>query len=177
MNVTRMRPSAPTPALLLLLTLLLAACGSTKPPPPTRITATLTASDHINPNEMGQPSPLVVRVYELKNLDQFNAADFFTLYDSDQQALAQSLVARRELSVKPGETTKVEGSASGSEATRFVGVFAAYREGQASTWRASAPVVASAVNLPLFLLDVNSVSLKDQPPPTPETNGSWWWPF
>lgn len=168
---------APQKPTLLLLVLLTAACGSTKPPPPTRITTTLSASEQINPNALSQPSPVVVRVYELKNLDQFTAADFFTLYDSDQQALAQSLVARRELSVKPGETVKIEGNASGSEATKFVGVFAAYREGQASTWRASVPVVANAVNLPLFNLDVNSVSLKDEPPPKPETNGSWWWPF
>lgn len=164
-------------ASLLLLVLLVSACGSSAPPPPTKITATLTASEQINPNALGQPSPLVVRVYELKNLDQFNAADFFTLYDNDQQALAQTLVARRELSVKPGETVKVEGAASGSEATKFLGIFAAYREGQAATWKTSALIVASAVNLPLFMLDVNSVSLKDQPPPKPETNGSWWWPF
>ncbi|WP_042444188.1 type VI secretion system lipoprotein TssJ [Azospirillum sp. B510] len=167
----------PSRSALLLFLLMTAACGSTKPPPPTRITATIAASDQINPNALGQPSPLVVRVYELKNLDQFIAADFFTLYDSDQLALAQSLVARRELSVKPGETVKVEGGASGSEATKFVGVFAAYREGQAATWRASVPIVASAVNLPLFKLDVNSVSLKEDPPPMPETGGTWWWPF
>ncbi len=66
--------------------LALAGCSST--PPQTTIEVTLAASDQINPNSAHQPSPVVVRVYELKSLDQFSAADFFQLYDTDQQYLA-----------------------------------------------------------------------------------------
>lgn len=170
---------------VLLLALGVAACSSKPPPPPppippTTIKLSITASEQINPNSAKLPSPVVVRVYELRSLDQFNAADFFQLFDSDQQVLAQSLVARREVVVKPGDKVTVEGAPSGSADTRFIGMIAAYREVQSATWRASVPVYEHAANAPTAKLDVNALSMEPPAPPAPPPEpdkGSWWWPF
>jgi type VI secretion system protein VasD len=152
--------------------LALAACSSS-PPPQTGIKVNLVASPQINPNSAHQPSPVVVRVYELKNLDQFSAADFFQLYDTDKQYLAQDLISRREVEVKPGETVTVEAGGPDSAATRFVGVVAAYSDIQVATWRASVPIVQNQVNEPTFNLDVYSLSLA--PGPTAHKPSHPWW--
>uniref|UniRef100_UPI000B3593DD type VI secretion system lipoprotein TssJ n=1 Tax=Crenothrix polyspora TaxID=360316 RepID=UPI000B3593DD len=88
-----------------LLSLCLAACGSDpekpKPEPPaaaapppapepkpeepkkvTAIDTQITVSKAVNPNIEGQPSPVVMRIYELKNLGKFESGDFYKLFQN-----------------------------------------------------------------------------------------------
>jgi len=118
------------PALLLSLTI--AGCG-TKPPPPTEVTGTLQASANVNPSMSKRPSPLLVRVYELKSVTAFNNADFVSLYQRDQAELGTEMVGREEVILNPGDTRPI-GKLSNAD-TRFVGVFAAYRDLDHAKWR------------------------------------------
>ena len=85
--------------------LLMAGCSSLSPySTVTKLNLTLTASDQLNPDLNGRPSPIVVRLLELKHPVAFENADFFSLYEHAKQSLTPDLVASEELELRPGET-------------------------------------------------------------------------
>jgi type VI secretion system protein VasD len=98
------------------------------------------ASADINPSVSGRPSPLLIRVYELKAPTAFNNADFVSLYQNDQATLGTELVARDEFSLNPGDSRPLDKIVSPD--TRFIGVFAAYRDLDRAKWRSVVPVQA-----------------------------------
>ncbi len=116
--------------------LLVSACAS--PPMPTQVSGTIQASAQINPSASKRPSPLLVRVYELKSAAVFNAADFMSLYQRDQASLAADLVGKEEFVLAPGETKAFAKTLSPD--TRFLGVVAAYRDLEHAKWRSVVPI-------------------------------------
>jgi type VI secretion system protein VasD len=127
--------------------LLGAGCGGApKPPPPTIVNGAIQASPQLNPSVNQRPSPLLVRVYELKSPAAFGSADFMALYQSDQATLAADLVARDEFMLQPGENRPYKKTLGAD--TKFIGVIGAYRNLEKSTWRA---VVAVIPNKPQTL--------------------------
>ncbi|MFQ5773092.1 MAG: type VI secretion system lipoprotein TssJ [Kiloniellaceae bacterium] len=103
-------------------------------PSPTRMEAKIGASEDVNPDYDGQPSPLVVRLYELKSPTSFNNAAFFALYDSDVAALGGDLQNREEIELQPGQALEIERELKPE--TRYIGVMAAYRDIDNAAWRA-----------------------------------------
>jgi type VI secretion system protein VasD len=119
--------------------LLGAGCGGApKPPPPTTVSGAIQASPQLNPSVNQRPSPLLLRVYELKSPAAFGSADFMALYQSDQATLAADLVARDEFMLQPGENRPYKKTLGAD--TKFIGVIGAYRNLEKSTWRAVVPV-------------------------------------
>ena len=118
--------------------LLLSACAG-KPPPPASVTGTIQASAQINPSASKRPSPLLIRIYELKSTATFNAADFMSLYQRDQAELAADLLAKEEFVLNPGETKTFAKTLAPD--TRFLGVVAAYRDLEHAKWRTAVPVL------------------------------------
>lgn len=116
--------------------LALTACKSAPPPPPKPHTVKLTvsASADANPDAQNRPSPIVVRIYQLKDDAAFKDADFFALYDKEQATLAAALISREEFEVAPGAQKIVDYQLSLD--TRFVGAAAAYRDIRNAAWRA-----------------------------------------
>lgn len=111
--------------------LLLSACAG--PPKPASVTGTIQASAQINPSASKRPSPLLIRIYELKSAAAFNAADFMSLYQRDQAELAADLLAKEEFVLSPGETKTFAKTLAPD--TRFLGVVAAYRDLEHAKWR------------------------------------------
>jgi type VI secretion system protein VasD len=107
-------------------------------PKPTRVTGSIGASPAVNPSVSNRPSPLLVRLYELKGPNAFNSADFVSLYQRDQAELGPDLVGREELMLSPGESRPLVRTLAPE--TRFVGVFAAYRDLEHARWRVVVPV-------------------------------------
>lgn len=115
-------------------------------PPPITIAApaeakvkavmTITAGVDTNPDATGRPSPVVVRVYQLKTDASFNGAEFFALFDNDQKVLGAELISRDEFVMTPAERRTIDVVVS--DQTRFVGAIAAYRDIRNSQWRALA---------------------------------------
>jgi type VI secretion system protein VasD len=110
--------------------LTLAGCGGM--PKPTPVSILINADAAINPGESGAPSPVVVRIYELKGLKAFNNANFFD-FDKDTQILGADLIASREYEMTPGSTQKYDKEIS-SEAA-YIGVVASFRNIQSAKWR------------------------------------------
>jgi type VI secretion system protein VasD len=118
--------------------MLSAACKAPPPPPPTAVKISVAVLASANPDSSGRPSPVLVRVYELKSTAAFDSADFFTLYGKDQATLGTDLNAKSEFLLRPGENRSLEQTVQ--PGTKFIGVVAAYRDIERSRWRATAPV-------------------------------------
>src|SRR6185312_12013860 len=111
----------------------LTACSS-KPPKPSPTHAQFVVSGDVNPDASGRASPVVVRLFQLRNDGEFASADFFALYDKEKETLGASLISREEYVLAPGETRTLEMPISPD--ARFVGALAAYRDIRAAHWRA-----------------------------------------
>lgn len=136
----------------LLALLLVSACASMSPYSSlTKLDLMLTASDQLNPDLNGRPSPIVVRLMELKHPVAFENADFFSLYERAKEALAPDLVASEELELRPGES--VELKLSVDPGSRYVGVLAAYRDLPETRWRYVIPITAMEVTRSELVLD------------------------
>jgi type VI secretion system protein VasD len=92
----------------------------------------------LNPSASGRPSPLALRVFELRAPTAFNKADFLPLYQTELQALGDELLAREEIVIGPAETRPLQKVLNAD--TRFIGVFGAFRAFERASWRAIAPV-------------------------------------
>ena len=127
------RRSAGRPLLLLCL-LLAAGCGSSPP----LLRGSINVEPNVNPDRAGRPSPIVVRVYELKAVTAFNGADFFSLFDSEQATLGSELVGREEFQLQPAETRQYRRQLQPD--TKFIGVVGAFRDLEQARWRQAVPV-------------------------------------
>lgn len=124
-------------ALLALGAVFTVACG--KPSPPL-LRGSIKTDAGLNPDLRGRPSPVVVRVYELKSVTAFNSADFFSLFEKEQEALGGDLVGREEYQLRPGENRPYQRQLQPD--TKFIGVVAAFRDLENSRWKQAVPVPA-----------------------------------
>jgi type VI secretion system protein VasD len=121
------------------------ACAKAPPPAPalppitiaappearTKSAMTLVASADTNPDRNGRPSPIVVRVYQLKTDGSFKGSDFFALYDDDQKVLGVELISRDEYVLNPSDRKTIDVVVSRD--TRFIGALAAFRDRNAES--------------------------------------------
>jgi type VI secretion system protein VasD len=160
-------PGACRRATLVLMLMSLGACGmfgakGPAPRQPVNVTGSLQAANDLNPSVTQRPSPLTLRIYELKSSVAFDQADFMTLYRSDQAALGADVLAREEVTLQPGES-KPYNKLLNAE-TRFIAVFGAYRNLEKSTWRAIAVVPAGSSKQKLAIrADALAVSVQVSP--------------
>lgn len=141
-----------TLSLLLLLFGLLAGCSAVSPfSTLTKLDVLLTASEQVNPDLHGRPSPVVVQLIELRHGVAFEHADFFSLYGNAQQALPKDWVNSEEVELRPGDRLALK-LRIGPD-SRFVGVLAAYRDLPHVQWRLLVPVTAQQRNRTDLVLD------------------------
>src|SRR5215831_12704655 len=89
------------------------------------------------PDASGKPSPVIVRVYQLKGDTAFSGADFFALFDDDMKVLGPELIGREEYVLTPSENRTVELAVQ--KTAKFIGVMAAFRDIRNSQWRVVVP--------------------------------------
>lgn len=136
--------------------LILAGCTALSPySSVTKLNLKLTASDQLNPDLNGRPSPIVVRLLELKHPVAFENADFFSLYERAKESLDPDMVATEELELRPGET--VELKLSIKEGSHYVGVLASYRDLADTQWRHTLQVASMEVTSADLTLDQSGI--------------------
>jgi len=97
------------------------------------------ADASINPDDNGAPSPLYIRMYELKSDKQFKNADFIDIYEHDKQVLGADMLAKQRLKrIIPGE--KREKDYVLNPKTRYVGLFAEFQHYRNATYKVIIPV-------------------------------------
>lgn len=126
--------------LAVLVTLLtLSGCSALSPySDMTKLDLSLKGSETLNPDLNGRPSPIVLRLIELKHPVAFEGADFFSLYQRATESLAPDLVTQEELELRPGESRELKLSVGPD--SRYVGVLAAYRDLPETQWRFVIPL-------------------------------------
>lgn len=115
---------------------LITACSGS--PSPGTVDLTITAADDINPDGAGRASPVVLRIYQLAAGTQFQAADFFQLFEKETPTLGPDLVAREELTMAPGNTQKVTIPLKPN--AQAIGIAASFRDIDRASWRATIDV-------------------------------------
>lgn len=119
---------------------LLTGCASDPAPqpvslPPTLLQLQIVVGSEVNPDTSGLPSPILLRIYELKESSSFNASDFFGLFNDDKTILSGDLVHKNELILKPGEIKQLD--IQPEDAVKSLGVFAAFKQLDDAQWRNS----------------------------------------
>ncbi len=110
----------------------------------TDLTLSFQVESDINPDENKRPSPLIVRMYELKSSKLFNKADFIDIYEQDKEILGADFVAVQKLKrLKPGEDR--ENSFVLDEKTQFVGLYAEFLNYKNARYKVIIPVVSHDV--------------------------------
>ncbi|MDJ0806357.1 MAG: type VI secretion system lipoprotein TssJ [Gammaproteobacteria bacterium] len=151
-----------TTAVLIFFGIALTGCFAKKPPPPSLLVAKFLTSSHLNPNADGAPSPVILRLYELKSAANFKSSDFFSLFDNESSVLAEELLARDELRFNPNETRTLDRELD--PATRYLAVLVAFRDLDHATWRAVVKITEHETNAYTILLGRNEVSISESQP-------------
>jgi type VI secretion system protein VasD len=142
---------------------LLAGCSAVSPfSTLTKLDVALTASDHVNPDLHGRPSPVVVHLLELRHPVAFENADFFSLYSNAEQALPKDWLGSEELELRPGERLPLKLRLEPK--TRFLGVLAAYRDLPHVQWRWVIPVTPQQLTVADLMLDQSGIRVASPSP-------------
>jgi len=125
--------------LLLYLTLLIVAltsCRATKKMfgLTNNIDISIRTTKDVNLDAQGNPSPIVVRLYELSTAVEFRKADYAALFNDEQATLGKDLLRRDEYEIKPEQTRIIARKAK--ENTKYLGLLAAYHNTTNIKWRA-----------------------------------------
>ena len=126
-------------AALVVFAAVLSGCSSA-PAKPAEAKARISATEQVNPNSSGRPSPIHVRIFQLKEDGAFMDADFWALVDKETETLGASLVQRLEFDLTPGESKDFPLKISPEG--RVLGVMAEFADYRNAQWR----VVAQAPN-------------------------------
>ncbi|WP_079203938.1 type VI secretion system lipoprotein TssJ [Pseudomonas sp. CC6-YY-74] len=149
-----------SPLALLVALLALAGCSALSPySNMTKLDLRVSGSEQLNPDLNGRPSPIVLRLIELKHPVAFESADFFSLYQRPKEALAPDMVTLEELELRPGEQRELKLFVQ--PGSRYVGVLAAYRDLPESNWRFVIPLQEQQRNSSVLTLDALGIKAQD----------------
>lgn len=122
-----------------------------------RIDLVVASHSNVNPDHSGRPSPVIVKVYEMRSDLAFKQSDFIPLFMTPVQVLGADLLAVDELVLVPGEARRI--TYEPAEHTRFVGVIAGFRQMERAEWRAVTTIDSGTENTVAFELGDATLSL------------------
>lgn len=114
--------------------------GCAKP----RIDLAVASQLNSNPDHTGRPSPVIVKVYELRSDLAFSQSDFRPLFETPVQVLGADLLAADELVLVPGEARRI--TYEPVEGTRFLGLLAGFRQMERANWKVVSSIDFERVN-------------------------------
>lgn len=100
---------------------------------PITLNLAISASKKLNPDIEKRASPIVIRTYQLTQIDTFSNSDFFALYENDQNILAKDLKYREEIEIKPGQS--IIKPLEINSASKYIAVLAAFRDLDKAQWK------------------------------------------
>jgi len=98
----------------------------------------------VNPDDDNVPSPLIIRMYELKSPNMFNKANFIDIYEKGAELLGADLIAQQQLKpIQPGENRKI--SFVLNKETGYVGFFAEFLQYENAEYKVIVPIAQTNV--------------------------------
>ncbi|WP_368875565.1 type VI secretion system lipoprotein TssJ [Proteus penneri] len=121
-------------ALLFIVTFAIAGCGLTQTISDGTVSLTksifykqikilhldFTAREALNTDDNGSSLSVIVRVFQLKSADTFNNSDYLSLFNQNDDVLKSSLLAQKDLRIRPGESISLDMSME--KETEFVAI-------------------------------------------------------
>ena len=103
--------------------------------PPRNVALKLHAGVNLNTDTSGKPLALVVRIYKLKQLQNFEQAgyDAFLNQQKEKEAIGNDLVETKEITLLPGQ--KYEVIEKVSKEANFIAVVALFRNPAPRRWK------------------------------------------
>ncbi len=151
--------------ILLAVVVLLSGCSSlnewvgTKLGFDTDLTLMLKVDPDINPDDKNKPSPLFVRLYELKGTKMFSRADFLGLYERDKEVLGADFVAKQELKrLIPGKSREEKFVLS--KETKYIAIYAEFLNYKAAKYKVITPIVSNNVIATSITVQISGNTLK-----------------
>ncbi|ABC34811.1 type VI secretion system lipoprotein TssJ [Burkholderia thailandensis] len=129
--------------------LLLAGCGATERSVAVPYSIALDVAPDVNPDINRKPSPIVLKVFQLKTASAFESADFFSLQDKPQSVLGADLLGVDRIILRPGDARTLH--YRGNVDAGAIGIVAEYRVLEKNRWRMTVPLPrAKQLNLYRF---------------------------
>ncbi|MCP4323980.1 MAG: type VI secretion system lipoprotein TssJ [Alteromonadales bacterium] len=132
----------------------LSACMSTQ------VKLDVSATDNLNLNQFDEALPVVLKVYQLSEIQGFKTATFEQLWKSDKSVLSNSLITVEERTVNPSEKIKIDFEQA--EGAKYVAVLALFRDRSDESWRVYHELNSGTVQLSTsldVLLTSNAITL------------------
>ncbi len=139
---------------------LLASCGSSQ----FNMEVMLEGTNQLNQSDMGQPVPVTVRIYTLKDRTRFDQATFQELWKKDYEFLGNDLLDRKEITLHPSTSEPLELSVDPEKNENFLGIMVLFRKYQDGVWRRVIPIKKPglfSMGDPEFLLKVDQKDLAE----------------
>lgn len=107
-----------------------------------RLHLTISASPSLNPDALGHPLSMVLRIYQLKDKEEFARLSFHSAASGkpDPELLGPGFLARRDLTLLPDGLCEAELPLHPE--VRFLGLVGLFRNPDAQGWRCLAPMEA-----------------------------------
>jgi type VI secretion system protein VasD len=145
---------------VLLIAFLLTSCSSNQPEP-IILNLVINASDDINPSPFSAANPVVINLYQLTALDDFNSAQVLDLYQQDTKFLAATLIQKQNLySFLPNEQKTI--SITIQPTTNILAVFAQFSDYSQAKTKASVNI-SKIEDIESISLTIASLSVNLQP--------------
>nr|VFK27523.1 MAG: type VI secretion system protein VasD [Candidatus Kentron sp. MB]VFK32083.1 MAG: type VI secretion system protein VasD [Candidatus Kentron sp. MB]VFK75651.1 MAG: type VI secretion system protein VasD [Candidatus Kentron sp. MB] len=145
-----------------LLALVLSGCcrpGGEKPDANVLLEGNIVVSQDANPDVNGRPSPITIRIYQLRSAERFKNADFSALSDNDDAVLEDDLLFKEEMDAHPG--TSIPFKRELQKGTRSLGLMAAFRDFRNATWHTSIDLPAADLFPVMIEIGESSVLIRE----------------
>jgi len=121
------------------------------------VSINISVSTQVNPDINARPSPIVVRVYQLKSLGSYKESDFYGLFEDYETILGEDLIGSEQLHLNPGDTHTLKSNVAPE--AQYIAVIAAFRDINQAMWRDSILVPVEKTAKLLIYVDKLSVSV------------------
>lgn len=95
----------------------------------------IAARAELNMDDDSRSSAVVIRIYQLKEVDTFNSVSYQDLVNQDSDALSESLIESKEIILKPNTAISIDVPLN--KKAEFVGIAALYKDPnlKENSWR------------------------------------------
>jgi len=98
----------------------------------------------LNPDDSKVPSPVIVRMYELKSTKAFENANFIDLYERDSEVLGKTMITEQALKpIQPNEGRTAKFVLS--KGTKYIGLYAEFLQYEDAKYKVIIPVAETNV--------------------------------
>ena len=125
--------------------------------PPRTVQLHMVVSEQANPDVDERPSPIVIRIYELKSLGKFEVGDFDKLFENYDSYLGPELIGSEEYHLKPGDVNIIKRTLS--DETRYIAVSAAFRDINQALWKDTIQLTDEKITDVLVFIEKLNISV------------------